>query len=405
MMDQPAPSYHPFDQAFWARPYPGFDRLRATEPVHWCRQDNCWVVTSHAGCRTILESPDFVVSDFGASLRGLAARAGCSFDGMARVFDLIPLFHNEDSHREARRILSGALAGRLAGLRPVVADFAWRLIERSRERGRFDAVQDFAVPLPNLVMAWLVGLPDEDLPLFMATPLSSFSTLFARNVRLKTIEMADRHVREVCDHLLPLIRDRRARPRDDAISVLAAMAKEDGISDLDVATYCWILFAIGIETTVSFLGSAIATLLDHPEAAARLRAEPDLTEAAVDELLRFESPVQAVSRLARTDVTVEGTCIRAGDRVKGMLGAANRDPAAYVQPDRLDFHRRGPRSFAFGAGSHYCLGAALASLVGAVVLPMILAQPLRRAGPRGTWHCNGFIREIDHLWLDWGPTE
>jgi cytochrome P450 len=200
--------------------------------------------------------------------------------------------------------------------------------------------------------------------------------VFNRTCTLPQYDLLSRKAKDGVAILSTIVRARRAAPQDDGISrMLDGEPAGRPLGDDEVACLCFVLFLLGVETTTSLLGSAIRTLLERPQAYQELRREPALVKPAVEELLRFESPVQVSVRQATAARSLGGHAVRPGERVLLLLGAANRDPAVFPDPDRLDFRRSGPPHLAFGEGRHHCVGATLTRLEAQIGLAAFLAKP------------------------------
>ncbi|CCH32773.1 cytochrome P450 [Actinosynnema sp. NPDC047251] len=283
---------------------------------------------------------------------------------------------NPPEHTRLRRVVSRAFNGRrVAALRPAVE----RLVAEALDRlsGGCCFVDEFAYPVPVTVIGELLGIPGPDRPMFQTLVRDWTGVVNALDPA--TVRRADAAAVVIRDYLDDLAAQRRAHPRDDLLSALVAPAgDEPGLSGEEVTTMAALLWAAGFETTTGLLSNGLVALLDHPDQADRLRAEDGLAGPAVEELLRFDPPLQFLfARTAAEDVVLDGQPIEAGRRTVLVLGAANRDPEVFDEPDRLRLDRSGQPPLSFGGGIHYCLGAALARLEAQVAFPALL-----RAFPR-----------------------
>jgi cytochrome P450 len=281
-------------------------------------------------------------------------------------------------------------------LRPTIESCVTKLLDRVAGNRSIDAIADFASPLPTAVIGEMLGVPAE-----VRKRLSKWSVVMSASLEPTAfpalLDSFSTAQRALFASLKQIVAERRREPRDDLISRwVAAQEQGDVLSDREIVSLCNLTFFLGYETTVDFLGNALNALLQHPEQLALLRAQPALIETAVEELLRFDSPVQSNARVALRDLEIAGRTIRAGQTVVALLGAANRDPVEFPHPDVLDITRRPNRHVAFGRGIHACLGALLARLEARVALPAILdrfpnlhlsREPARR---RPTFVTRGF---------------
>ena len=291
---------------------------------------------------------------------------------------------NPPNHTRLRRLVSGAFtARRVAGLRPSIEQIVAELVDDMDGRGPVDFVESFAFPLPVTVIGELLGIPKADRPRFQ--PLVRDFTEVLNRLDEPTVAKADIAAIEIEDYLRGLVAQRRAAPRDDLLSALAAPDDgATGLSDDELVTMAALLFAAGFETTTGLLANGLLALLENPDQAALLRSDPEIAPTATEELLRYDSPVQLLtSRTASAEVRTDDHVVAEGQRVFTLLGAANRDPAVFRDPDVLRLDRGGEPSLSFGGGLHYCLGAPLARLEGQVAFPALLrAFPaIAQAGP------------------------
>jgi cytochrome P450 len=279
---------------------------------------------------------------------------------------------NPPAHTRLRRLVAVCFtARRVAGLRPAVQ----RIVADACEQiaGDGDFVTGFAVPLPVTVIGELLGIPAADRPMFADLARDWSAVLEALSPQV--VDRADAAATVIADYLSDLAAQRREHPADDLISAMATADGGDKLTADELVTMAALLLKAGSETTTGLLSNGLAALLAHPDQAARLRAEPLLAIPAVEELLRYDSPVQVLSgRCAPDDLTIAGFDLSDGQRVLAMLGAANRDAAVFSDPDRLILDRAQQAPLSFGGGIHYCLGAPLARLEAQVAFPALLAR-------------------------------
>jgi cytochrome P450 len=281
------------------------------------------------------------------------------------------------SHTRLRELVAPAFAPRqIAALRPRISAIAEILLNRAQDdggAGALDGIADLAYPLPAMVALALLGAPTSDMHLFRRWALD-INLLFAGGARVdpQAAITADRSLMEMRAYLLALIEDRRRCPCEDIISHLVHSETEDRLDEQELISTCVTLFVAGHETTTNVLGNGLAALLQRPPVLAALRADPGAIPACVEEMLRFDAPVQRAWRMATRDVSMAGARIRRREMVLAMLGAANHDPARFTNPDAFDIHRREQRHLGFGLGIHFCLGAPLARLEVEIALHTLL---------------------------------
>src|SRR5437879_6573202 len=231
-----------------------------------------------------------------------------------------------------------------------------------------DVIEDVAVPLPVMVIAELLGIPIEHRERFKL-----WSDAFVTGGRAGMSDVDAR--REMALFFSDLMEERRRSPREDLISaLLAARIDGESLDQRELLSFCILLLVAGNETTTNLIGNAVLCLDEHPDAEADLRAHPELMASAVEEVLRYRSPVQSMFRLARSEVRLGGQVVPAGDAVVAWIGSANRDPLQFAEPDRFDIRRSPNRHLAFGHGIHFCLGAPLARLEGTIALGALLRR-------------------------------
>jgi cytochrome P450 len=256
------------------------------------------------------------------------------------------------------------------------------LLDAVADDGGMDVMASFAVPLPVIVIAELLGVPPSDRGFFRAQ-IPRITPLLEWDVDTDRLSEAVAAIGELAGYFTGMFDARRADPRDDLVSALVLAAEDgQGLDPVELMATCVLLLGAGHETTMNLIGNGLMALLTHPTQAAIVRDDPSVARSAVDELLRFDSPVQLTGRTALEPVPLGGCTIDAGAEVVTLLGAANRDPDRWDRPDELDVTRGDAHHLAFGHGAHFCLGAALARVEGEVALPALLRRfpSLRLAG-------------------------
>ncbi len=384
-----------------ADPYPLYDFLRAWDPVHWSEEAARWILTRYADISAVLRDGRFSADRATQFMRLLGAEErehlGALEAGLARQL----LFIDPPDHTRLRRLVNAAFTPRVVErMRARIQEIVDDLLDAVAPRGRMDVIADLAYPLPSIVIAEMLGVPPADRDRFKrwSDDLAAFIGLSPALV--ESARRAQGSMLEFADYFREIIAARRAQPGEDLLSALiAAEAQGDVLSEEELLANCILLLAAGHETTTNLIGNGLLALLRHPDALARLRREPDLIRSAVEELLRYDSPVQATARLAKADVEVGGRTIQAGQGVVLLLGAANRDPEQFPDPHALDLARADNRHLAFGAGAHFCVGAPLARLEGQIAIGTVLRRfpDLRLVDAPLAWRESVAFRGLESL--------
>jgi cytochrome P450 len=304
-------------------------------------------------------------------------------------------------HTRLRRLVVRSFTPRvLEALRPSIEQLVDELLAAAERHPRMDAIGQFAYPLPAIVIAKLLGAPEDAREQFMQWSKTIVDFVGTGHPSEERARNNERTLAEFRAFLEPLIRDRRRHPQEDLMSILASSDEGERLSDDEIVSTCIVLLFAGHETTANLIGNGLLALLKHPEQLALLRAEPERMPAAVEELLRYDSPVQRNRRLAMEGMTFGGKQIARGDSVLVFMGSANRDPAKFADPDALDISRSPNPHMAFGHGIHFCAGAALTRLEAPIALRALLDRfPDIRLAADFTerWHRNITFRGLESL--------
>jgi cytochrome P450 len=391
---------------FFADPYATYARLRAEDPVHWCEPWGQWVITRFEDVLAVNKDPQRF-SSAGWEKRFIAELPAevRKLPNMQRHYGTKVLSMTDPpEHTRLRRLVVRSFTPRvLEALRPSIEELVQELLDAVAGRPVFDFIEDFAYPLPAIVIARLLGAPDDARHDFMrwSKDIVDFvGTGHADSARALRNETT---LREFRAFLEPVIQERRAHPRDDLMSILASTGEDgDRLTDDELVSTCIVLLFAGHETTANLLGNGLLALLRHPEQLGRLREEPGLMPTAVEELLRYDSPVQRNRRIALVDVELGRATIRRGDPVMVFMGSANRDAAKFADPDTLDVGRAPNPHQAFGHGIHFCVGAALSRLEAPIAL-LALLERFPRLRPAddyvARWRPNITFRGLESLEL------
>jgi len=364
-------TFNPMDPEFLADPYPTYHRLREEDPVHHSPLD-FWVLTRYEDVAAVLRDPRFIKEPL---VSMVAARFGVS---VPPGVGLSMLDRDPPDHTRLRSLVSKAFTPRVVeGLRPRIQKMVDDLITRAEAVGTMDLIEEFAYPIPVNVICEMLGVPVDDRERFKGWSLDIARGLDSVWLPLESEipkrSGAARHA--IGDYMRGLIAERRASPRGDLLSALiAAEEAGDKLSEDELIATCILLLIAGHETTVNLIGNGTLALLRHPEELRRLRETPGLITSAVEELLRYDGPVQRTARITSTEVTIGGRTIPKGEMVMPFIGAADRDPSQFPDPDRLDLGRADNRHIAFGWGIHFCLGAPLARVEGQIAIDTLVRR-------------------------------
>ncbi len=354
-----------------ADPYTRYATLREIAPVHRSAFGFC-VLTRYDDCTQLLRASG-VGKDFSraASALGLTEEQQAQ-QAAFRNDRSNMLFADPPDHTRLRRLASRAFTPRsVEALRPSVVALVDDLLDGTGGE-EVDVMSVLAFPLPVTVIGEMLGVPAEDRPRFRPL-VRAVTAVLELAISPEALNAATEASEELEEYFAGLVAERRAHPRDDLLSRLI-LAEDEGerLSEYELISTAILLFAAGFETTTHLIGNGLLALVQHPDQLARLRADRTLLRPAVEELLRYDSPVQITARTTYEDVRVGDEVIEADSTVLALIGAANRDPARFSEPDRLDVGRAEAPPLSFGSGIHHCLGAALARLEAQVVLDRLL---------------------------------
>ena len=369
--------FRPSDPAFLADPFPKYREMRDADPMHWSPALKAWVLTRYEDVKRVCLDTAGMSSDrlrpFFATLPGPEAQRMAD---LIRVLTLWMVFRDPPEHTRLRRLASRVFHVRsVNALRPNIESLTDWLLGRIGERSEFDLIAEFAGPLPQLVIMDMLGVPRGEMA--RLKHLSDEMALFIGSARATPdkYDRAETGTREMAALFRDLIRERRAAPRPDLLSELVHLEDQgDRLSEDELVAMCVLLLFAGHETTTHHLANGLAALLRFPAEAEKLRRNPALAPAAVEELLRYDGPIGAQVRIAQEPQEFHGRTVKPGERVFLMMNAANRDERAYPEPDQVDLARHGVPHLTFGFGAHICLGFPLARLEGQIALPAILAR-------------------------------
>lgn len=363
-----------------ADPYPHYRALRESDPVHFDRLRQSWLLLRYADVDRALRDDARFSAEQGPP-------------GSMLVSD-------PPRHTRLRTLVSKAFTPRVVRqLRPRIEEIVDRLLDDATGRGEIDAIAEFAYPLPITVIAELLGVEPERRAFFRSES-QKIALALGPSANPYAGQRAAEGRGELMRYFDDLIARRRADPRDDLVSaMIRAEERGDLLSHGELLAMMLLLLVGGHETTVNLIGNGLLALLRHPDQLETLRSGEANERRAVDELLRYDSSVQYTGRIARTEVEIDGAVIRAGDRVRMVIASANRDPAVFDDPEGLDLARDPCHHLSFGMGTHFCLGAELARLEGEVAIAAIVRRfpRLRLTGQALRWRPASVMRGLEAL--------
>jgi cytochrome P450 len=401
-----APKFDVRDPAFLANPYPVFHQLRAHTPV-WKGPFDRWFLTGYDECALLLRDRRFG-KDY-ADPEALTRRFGPTAEQEPAIVELshMMLMRDPPDHTRLRGLVTKAFtARRVEALRERIRGITNDLLDKVMHQGRMDAIGDLAYPLPVIVICELLGVPESSRTRFVRGSGAAVALLNPTPPTRAELDAANAESDATGSFFEALFELRRKEPQDDLITQLVQTEDAgDRLSTAELKANVRLLFAAGHETTVNLIGNGLLSLLSHPEQWQLLHDDPALIPNAIEEILRYECPVQLVTRTVSEPVELGGVELQKQEIVIALIGAANRDPKVFENPDRLDITRKDLRPLSFGGGIHFCLGAQLARIEAAEVFEILLRRlpNLRLVQPdRLNWRPSFTLRGLAELPVAWG---
>jgi cytochrome P450 len=396
--------FNPMNPELRSDPYPFYAKLREADPFHRCRNADGWVLTRYADVLEVLREPAFSADERNhrrfKQFVGRFERQGLPdpyADDRGSMLRMDP-----PTHTRLRGLVAKAFTPRaVERMRPRIEAILKELLESRPAHGPMELVTELAAPLPVQVIAEMIGVPPEDHVRFR-----DWSNELVRSLGESTLEdhrAAARAGDQLDRYFEAIIDARRRAPKDDLISALVAAEEAgDRLKRNEMLSTLTLLLIAGNETTTNLISNAMLALSRNPDQLALLRREPERIPDAIEELLRYDSPVQMTSRIASRDLTLQGRTIPKGSQLVLLLGSANRDPEVFTEPDRLDVTRRDVRHLSFSHGIHFCLGAQLARLEAGLALEGLITRfPTFKLLPQDIpWRTNTILRGPKQLWLE-----
>ena len=385
-------------------PYSTYARLHEEGPLHYVDVGGKWAVWSifsHAECTAIAKDPRLSAKRAQQMLLPLPLSRQAEFSELARTFGLWLIFMDPPEHTRLRKLLNKSFSPEMVeGLRPQVEAIVDQMLKPLQHGSEVELMREFANPMPVRIILEMLGIPQD-----LREDFAEWSRAIAvfRGNPNRTVEearAAQDALIELTEFFRKTVAERRRNKGKDLISLLIDIEEEgDVLTEEELYAQCIALLFAGHETTRNLIGNGMYTLLQHPDETAKLRDNPDMIRSAVEELLRYESPVQFTARVLKEDIEVCGQQIRKGWTVLCMLGAANRDPKQFKEPNRLDLKRLNNQHLAFSAGTHFCIGAHLARLEGQIALLNLVQRfpRMKLAGSRPEWASTFGFRGLKSL--------
>jgi cytochrome P450 len=393
-----------FDDDILQDPYPTYARLHEEGPIHYLDVGSKWAVwsvISHAECSSVAKDPRLSAKRAQQMLLPLPLSRQAEFSELARMFSLWLIFMDPPEHTRLRKLLNkGFSPAAIEALRPQVEAIVDRMLNPLQHGSEVEFMGEFANPMPVRIISEMLGVPQELHDTFV-----NWSRAIAvfRGSPDRTVEQAQAAqdaLIALTDFFRKTVEERKRNKGNDLISLLIDIEEEgEVLTEEELYAQCIALLFAGHETTRNLIGNGMYTLLQHPEKTAELREKPDMIRTAIEELLRYESPVQFTARVLKEDIEICGQHIPRKWSVLCMLGAANRDPKRFKEPNQLDLKRLNNQHLAFSAGPHACIGGQLARLEGQVaILNLVQRFPkMKLTGPRPEWASTFGLRGLKSL--------
>ena len=393
-----------FSDEFLQDPYPTYARLHEEGPLHFLDVGSkwgVWSIVSHAECSSIAKDPRLSAKRAQQLITLLPVNRQAEFKELARMFSLWMIFMDPPEHTRLRKLLNkGFSPAAIEGLRPQVEAIVDRMLTPLKPGSEVDLLSEFAYPMPVRIILEMLGIPQE-----LSETFGEWSHAIAvfRGSPNRTVE----HAQAAQDALIGLtdffrktVAERRRNKGNDLISLLIDIEEEgEVLTEEELYAQCIALLFAGHETTRNLIGNGMYTLLKHPQETAELRENPDMIRTTVEEILRLESPVQMTARVLKDEMEVCGQRIPKGWTILCMLGAANRDPKQFKDPNQVNLKRLNNQHLAFSAGPHFCIGSQLARLEGQVALMNMVRRfpKMKLTGPKPEWASTFGLRGLKSL--------
>jgi hypothetical protein len=400
--------YNPFVPEVHANPYPLYRQLREEDPVHWSELMEAWVLTRYDDVSRVLKDNERFSADRRNARNRFVQQATQNMMNERGPLGRANTMLSSDppEHTRLRGLVSKAFTFKVVeSMRSHIQEIVNELLDEVQDRGEMDLIWDLAYPLPVIVIAEMLGVPPEQRDTFKRWSDDIVATLGGPMVSPEVRERGQRSAEEMAAYFHEVIAERRRDPQDDLLSQLI-VAKEEGqqLTEEELLATCILLLAAGNETTTNLIGNGMLALQRNPEQLALLQRDPSLIESAVEEMLRYDGPVQGTARVAKQQLEIDGRHVEPGQLVMCLLAAGDRDPAQFDDPETFDITRKDNRHIAFGFGIHFCLGAPLARAEAQIAFRTMLERmpDIRLAtADEPQWGGTFILRGIKSLLLVW----
>ncbi|BBM82983.1 cytochrome P450 [Candidatus Uabimicrobium amorphum] len=370
----PSFDYNPFDPQTLENPYPCYAKLRAGESVYWSDFFNAWLCVHYDEVRTLYRHNDLSSKRVGAIVARIPDYSPGDMSHFVDSLSLWLLFCDPPQHTRIRSLVSKAFSPKFVqGMHQRVQKIVDELFESFLEKKHCDFIAEFAYPLPVIVIADMLGLPREDRDWLKEKSNSIASILGSPKTTKEVAKNANDSVKELNDYFRDVIEERRKKPQEDLISTFVGCEGEV-LQTGEILATCGVLLFGGHETTTNLLGNGLYTLMNHRDEWHKLQKNVKLLPTAIEEMLRFESPVQWNTRVATQEIEIAGKTISPGQTVIMLIGSANRDERVFVEADKFDIERKENKHLAFGYGAHFCIGSALSRLEANIAFTTLLRK-------------------------------
>ena len=399
------PDYTKFCESKLADPYPLYARLRSEDPVHYSDRLQTWIITRYEDVKSALTDSRLSSDKMAFYMNTMSPKERKNLDSLSQYMTQWMSMKDRPDHTRLRGLVNKAFTSKsLQDLLPEIQRICDDLVDNFISENKKDLLEHIAYPLPATVICEMLGIPAKDQTQFRkwSNDIVAFSAGLGSMIGT-VAQQAQSSQKALVDYCQKIIAQRRKHPRNDLITRLIA-AEEDGaqLTESELYSMCVQLFVAGQETTTNLIANSVLTLINNPEAFKLLRDNPELITPAVEEFLRYESPVQRTSRVAKSDLEMGGKQIKEGQSVILMFGSANRDPEQFPDPDELILDRTPNIHLAFGRGPHFCLGAPLARLEAQITLTTILKNmpTIQSVDSHSNWKPVAGFRALESLIIE-----
>ena len=399
------PDYTKFCESKLADPYPLYARLRSEDPVHYSDRLQTWIITRYEDVKSALTDSRLSSDKMAFYMNTMSPKERKNLDSLSQYMTQWMSMKDRPDHTRLRGLVNKAFTSKsLQDLLPEIQRICDDLVDDFISENKKDLLEHIAYPLPATVICEMLGIPAKDQTQFRkwSNDIVAFSAGLGSMIGT-VAQQAQSSQKALVDYCQKIIAQRRKHPRNDLITRLIA-AEEDGaqLTESELYSMCVQLFVAGQETTTNLIANSVLTLINNPEAFKLLRDNPELISPAVEEFLRYESPVQRTSRVAKSDLEMGGKQIKEGQSVILMFGSANRDPEQFPDPDELILDRTPNIHLAFGRGPHFCLGAPLARLEAQITLTTILKNmpTIQSVDSHSNWKPVAGFRALESLIIE-----